>query len=71
MGVSRHVPGVLGTGDVSGAPTQRGAHSQGKSFDELRANVCEVMQMLLQNRVPALRTEFVGTQTLEAVSPYR
>ncbi len=34
-------------------------------LDELRANLHEVMQMLLEDGEPTLSTEFVGTQTLE------
>ena len=46
-------------------PGWTGAHSQGESLDELRANLYEVMQMLPEDGEPALSTEFVGTQTLE------
>jgi len=50
---------------VGYVPGWAGAHSQGESLDELRANLHEVMQMLLEDGEPALSTEFVGTQTLE------
>ena len=50
---------------VGYVPGWAGAHSQGESLDELRANLQEVMQMLLEDGEPALSTEFVGTQTLE------
>ena len=48
-------------GSVPGFP---GAHSQGESLEELRANMREVLAMLLENGEPALETEFVGTETL-------
>jgi len=47
-----HVPGFLG------------AHSQGKTLDELNANLKEVIGMLLDDGEPKLETEFVGTQTV-------
>lgn len=50
---------------VGYVPGWAGAHSQGESLDELRANLHEVMQMLLEDGDPALSAEFVGTQTLE------
>lgn len=46
-------------------PGWPGAHSQGETLDELRANLEEVVAMLLEDGEPALNTEFVGTQTLE------
>jgi predicted RNase H-like HicB family nuclease len=50
---------------VGYVPGWAGAHSQGESLDELRANLHEVMQMLLEDGEPALSAEFVGTQTLD------
>ncbi|WP_309670465.1 type II toxin-antitoxin system HicB family antitoxin [Gemmatimonas sp.] len=50
---------------VGHVPGWAGAHSQGESLDELRANLFEVVQMLLEDGEPALSAEFVGTQTLE------
>ena len=50
---------------VGYVPGWAGAHSQGESLDELRANLHEVMQMLLEDGDPALSAEFIGTQTLE------
>ena len=49
-------------GYVPGFP---GAHSQGKTVDELRANLIEVIAMLLEDGEPILESQFVGTQTLE------
>ncbi len=46
-------------------PGWAGAHSQGASLDELRANLSEVVAMLLEDGEPALRAEFVGTQILD------
>lgn len=51
----------LYVGHVPGFP---GAHSQGKTLDELRANLREVIEMLLEDGTPELDSEFVGTETL-------
>jgi predicted RNase H-like HicB family nuclease len=51
----------LYVGYVPGWP---GAHSQGETIDELRANLEEVIKMLLEDGEPQLDSEFVGTQTL-------
>ena len=52
----------LFVGYIPGWP---GAHTQGESLDELRANLREVVDMLLEDGDPVLETEFVGTQTLD------
>lgn len=52
----------LFVGYVPGWP---GAHSQGATLDELRANLLEVIDMLLEDGEPTLAATFVGTQTLE------
>ncbi len=52
----------LFVGWVPGFP---GAHSQGETLDELRANLREVVEMLLEDGIPELASEFVGTQTVE------
>jgi predicted RNase H-like HicB family nuclease len=52
----------LYVGWVPGFP---GAHSQGQSLDELRANLREVVEMLLEDGTPTLESEFVGTETVE------
>jgi predicted RNase H-like HicB family nuclease len=49
-------------GYVPGFP---GAHSQGASIDELKQNLVEVIGMLLEDGVPVLESEFVGTQTVQ------
>ena len=51
----------LYVGHVPGFP---GAHSQGETLDELRANLQEVIAMLLNDGEPKLEAEFVGTQTV-------
>jgi len=51
----------LFVGYVPGFP---GAHSQGKTLDELNANLKEVIAMLTEEGEPRLQTEFVGTQTV-------
>ena len=45
-------------------PGFHGAHSQGKTLDELHDNLLEVIQMLSEDGEPDLETEFVGTQTI-------
>jgi predicted RNase H-like HicB family nuclease len=51
----------LFVGFVPGFP---GAHTQGKSLDELQENLREVVSMLLEDGEPRLEAEFVGTQTV-------
>ena len=48
----------LYVGYVPGFP---GAHSQGKTVDELTVNLKEVIEMLLEEGEPKLEAEFVGT----------
>ena len=54
----------LYVGYVPGFP---GAHSQGKTLDELNDNLREVIVMLLEEGEPQLEAEFVGTQTVMVV----
>ena len=49
---------------VGHVPGFSGAHSQGETLDELNANLREVIELLIDDGVPKLETEFVGTQTL-------
>jgi predicted RNase H-like HicB family nuclease len=51
---------ALYVGYVPGFP---GAHSQGKTLDELQVNLREVIEMLLEDENPAFST-FVGTQQI-------
>ena len=51
----------LFVGYVPGFP---GAHSQGSTVEELRENLREVIEMLLEDGVPPLEAEFIGTQTV-------
>ena len=51
----------LYVGYVPGWP---GAHSQGETLDELRRNLQEVIEMLLEDGEPKLESEFVGVQTI-------
>jgi len=51
----------LYVGFVPGFP---GAHTQGETLDELNKNLKEVIEMLLEDGVPKLETEFVGIQTV-------
>jgi len=49
---------------VGYVPNFPGAHSQAETLDELRRNLYEVIEMLLEDGEPVLEAEFVGTQTL-------
>jgi len=51
----------LYVGYVSGLS---GAHSQGKSLDELNKNLKEGIEMLLEEGEPKFETQFVGTQNV-------
>ncbi|AFY55378.1 hypothetical protein Riv7116_2881 [Rivularia sp. PCC 7116] len=48
-------------GYVPGFP---GAHSQGETLDELRENLREVIEMLLEDERVVFKTDFVGTQQI-------
>ena len=52
----------LFVGYIPGWP---GAHSQGRTVDELRENLEEVVAMLLEDGEPRLEGEFIGTQTVK------
>ncbi|HIC91270.1 MAG TPA: type II toxin-antitoxin system HicB family antitoxin [Syntrophaceae bacterium] len=54
----------LYVGYVPGFP---GAHSQGETLDELKRNLQEVIEMLLQDGEPELEGEFIGTQNIMVV----
>ena len=45
-------------------PCFAGAHSQGATLDELRTNLEEVVQMLLEDDQPLIDFDFVGTQQI-------
>ena len=59
--VERDVDTNLFVGYIPGFP---GAHSQGETLDELRQNLREVLEMLLEDGSPVLEGEFVGTQQI-------
>jgi len=48
-------------GSVPGFP---GAHTQGKTLDELQSNLREVIELLLEDEELTIETEFVGTQSI-------
>ena len=50
---------------VGYVPGFSGAHSQAESLDELKNNLKEVIEMLLEEGEPYLEAEFVGTQTIQ------
>ena len=60
--VERDTASGLFVGHVPGWP---GAHSQGASIEELRSNLREVIELLLEEGEPKLETEFIGTQTVQ------
>jgi predicted RNase H-like HicB family nuclease len=60
--IERDAQTGLYVGYVPGWP---GAHSQGETVDELRANLAEVISMLLEDGEPAFESEYVGTQTVQ------
>lgn len=49
---------------VGYVPGFSGAHSQGETLDELRENLREVIDMLLEDGEPLLDAAFVGTQQI-------
>ena len=49
---------------VAFVPGFPGAHSQGATLEELRQNLREVIQMLLEDGEPEMETEFIGTQAV-------
>lgn len=59
--VERDADTGLFVGYIPGFP---GAHSQGVTKEELRANLQEVLAMLLEDGEPPLEAEFVGTETI-------
>lgn len=52
----------LYVGYVPGFP---GAHSQGKTLDQLSHHLKEVLEMLLEDGEPHMESEFMGTQLVE------
>ena len=46
------------------SPNFPGAHSQGKTLDELRENLSEVIEMLMEDWEPKFESEFIGTQQI-------
>jgi predicted RNase H-like HicB family nuclease len=51
---------------VGYVPGFSGCHSQGKTIDELRKNLQQVLHMLLEDGKPSISSEFIGVQTLVA-----
>jgi len=60
--IERDAETGLYVGWVPGFP---GAHSQGATLDELRANLREVVEMLLEDGAPQLQSDFIGIQTVD------
>lgn len=59
--IEKDVETALYVGYVPGFP---GAHSQGETLDELRENLSEVIEMLLEDDVSVVANQFVGTQQI-------
>lgn len=55
---------------VGYVPGFHGAHSQGETLDELRLNLQEVIEMLLEDGEPTLETAFEGTQQIAVGSTW-
>ena len=51
--------------DVGWVPGFPGAHGQGETLDELRANLQAAIERLLEEGDPTLESVFIGTQTVE------
>jgi predicted RNase H-like HicB family nuclease len=43
-------------------PWEEVTHTQGETLDELQANLKEVLELILEDGVPVLQSEFVGIQ---------
>ncbi|MEN9758039.1 MAG: hypothetical protein RL755_2226 [Pseudomonadota bacterium] len=57
---------LLQTGLYVGfVPGFSGAHTQAETLDELNQNLKEVIEMLLEDGVPAIENRFVGLQNIE------
>jgi len=52
----------LYVGYIPGFP---GAHSQAETLEELRANLSEVIEMLLEDGEPKIESEFIGIQNIK------
>ncbi len=59
--IERDTATGLFVGHVPGFP---GAHSQGASVEELKSNLREVIELLLEEGEPHLESELIGIQTV-------
>jgi len=50
---------------VGYVPGFSGAHSQGETLDELKCNLQEVIEMILDDGEPLLDSEFIGLQNIK------
>ena len=51
---------------IGSIPGWAGAHTQAETLEELRDNMKEVIEMLLEDGEPEFESEFVGTEALLA-----
>jgi predicted RNase H-like HicB family nuclease len=54
---------------VGYVPGFSGAHSQAETLDELRQNLQEVIEVLVEDEEPRIEAEFVGTQQIVISRP--
>ena len=52
---------------VGYVPGFSGAHSQAETLDELKRNLQEVIEMLLEDGEPAIESEFIGLQNINVI----
>jgi predicted RNase H-like HicB family nuclease len=50
---------------VGYVPGFSGAHSQADTLEELRINLTEVIEMLLEDGQPIIESEFIGIQNIK------
>ncbi len=49
---------------VGYVPGFQGAHSQGETLEELKKNLIEVIELLLEEGSPIFESEFIGTEEI-------
>lgn len=59
--VERDADTGLYVGHVPGLP---GAHTQGTTLDELKKNLKEVIELILEEGEPEFEAEFIGIRTI-------
>ena len=49
---------------IGHVPALPGAHTQAATLDELRANLKEVIELVLEDDAPVYETDFIGLQSI-------